>query len=403
MPKRPAAIALSTNQQTILCADKFGDVYALPLLGLPYEESSALDALTNTAETKQLKSLTISANAKTVHTHKNLQALDYQQRQKQQRQQQSSKPKAPTSLNFEHSLLLGHISVLTDILALILPSPDNSARKRSYILTSDRDEHIRVSRGMPQAHIIETYCLSHHNFVSKLHAPAWMPHVLISGGGDDYLLVWDWVIGEVRQEVNLRALIEEVWSTHPSKPSIPTAEASTEGKDEVEPLRPIAVSGIYSLQAPSAPTQTHNQTSTLSDPSTNPSNEPSNKQTPETTGFLLLTLEALPAILLFSISPSGTLTHHKTLHTPSNVLDIAPIPSQTAFLYALDGTHTPFSRNQPAENAKESQFLGVYAWVGGRVGPADEDERVRGEEGEWAVPSGALAQTVQSVNAFAAQ
>ncbi|KAF9203817.1 tRNA (guanine-N(7)-)-methyltransferase non-catalytic subunit trm82, partial [Haplosporangium sp. Z 27] len=47
--------------------------------------------------------------------------------------------------------ILGHVSMATD-LAL---TKDNK-----YIITSDRDEHIRVSQ-YPKGHNIETYCLGH--------------------------------------------------------------------------------------------------------------------------------------------------------------------------------------------------------------------------------------------------
>lgn len=75
------------------------------------------------------------------------------------------------------------------------PAPQDELSKttREYIITADRDEHIRVSRGIPQAHVIEGYCLGHEEFVSRLCvAPGGREDILISGGGDDYLLVWDW-------------------------------------------------------------------------------------------------------------------------------------------------------------------------------------------------------------------
>lgn len=53
---------------------------------------------------------------------------------------------------FEHKLLLGHVSMLTDIALVVLNG-------RNYIITADRDEHIRISRGIPQSHIIEGFCL----------------------------------------------------------------------------------------------------------------------------------------------------------------------------------------------------------------------------------------------------
>jgi tRNA (guanine-N(7)-)-methyltransferase subunit TRM82 len=49
------------------------------------------------------------------------------------------------------TLILGHTSVLTTSVL----TPDES-----YIITADRDEHIRVS-WFPQGHTIESFCLGH--------------------------------------------------------------------------------------------------------------------------------------------------------------------------------------------------------------------------------------------------
>jgi tRNA (guanine-N(7)-)-methyltransferase subunit TRM82 len=51
------------------------------------------------------------------------------------------------------TLILGHTSLLT---ACLLAKDEEKGS--SYIITSDRDEHIRVS-WYPQGHVIESYCL----------------------------------------------------------------------------------------------------------------------------------------------------------------------------------------------------------------------------------------------------
>ncbi|CAL8086289.1 unnamed protein product [Calicophoron daubneyi] len=77
------------------------------------------------------------------------------------------------------SLILGHLSVLTDMAI----SDDGK-----LIATCDRDEKIRISR-FSQPFVIECFCLGHHSFVSQL---AFLPDssLLISSGGDSYLRVW---------------------------------------------------------------------------------------------------------------------------------------------------------------------------------------------------------------------
>lgn len=194
MPKRPSAVVLASNNSLILCGDKSGDVYALPLiLG---EHSSALPARPAT----QSRPNQPAASSSTVHSGRNLKALEQQKRQLNQGEWRTEEKSVPA---FEHEVILGHVSLLTDLVYVPLPSDGSSGSKRTYILTGDRDEHIRVSRGPPQAHIIENFCQGHTSFISKLCVPEWAPECLISGGGDSYLLVWNWREGRIVQKVSL--------------------------------------------------------------------------------------------------------------------------------------------------------------------------------------------------------
>lgn len=223
MPKRPCSITLTTDDSTILCADKFGDVYSLPLAGHTMEPSATTsdtnkDSKIKTNEASQT-SFIPSATSLTVHTKKNREAL--------RQQQKVTKPKAEKkSLNFDHQLLLGHVSLLTDVACVSVAS--SLLKPRDYILTSDRDEHIRVSRGIPQAHIIEGFCLGHTEFVSKLCIPRTYPHLLISGGGDDYLLAWDWLAGSIRQKIDIRSHVSSFREQYSQKPPVKAESNGTQ-------------------------------------------------------------------------------------------------------------------------------------------------------------------------------
>jgi tRNA (guanine-N(7)-)-methyltransferase subunit TRM82 len=95
------------------------------------------------------------------------------------------------------------------MLTAITLSRDDAGRP--YILTADRDEHIRVSRGLPaQAHVIEAYCLGHAHFISRLCVPPRRPDVLVSGGGDNELFVWRWRTGMLLSRVDLLARVRAV-------------------------------------------------------------------------------------------------------------------------------------------------------------------------------------------------
>jgi tRNA (guanine-N(7)-)-methyltransferase subunit TRM82 len=228
MPKRPCAVVTTADDSTIISADKFGDVYALPLI--PSDSPSAPPAIEDSAssapvnENQPPKLFQPAASNLTVHSVRNLKALEAQKKQTNKTSQKSG----PT---FEHTLLLGHVSMLTDVAVA-------TANDHSFILTADRDEHIRITRGIPQTHIIEGFCLGHKDFVSRLCIPSCRPEILISGGGDDDLYVWNWVEGALLFKADLRGHIEGVSSEVRNVKD--TAPAET---------HKIAVTGIYHCRA----------------------------------------------------------------------------------------------------------------------------------------------------------
>lgn len=215
MPKRPCAVTLTPDNTTILCGDKFGDVFSLPLLP---NSDIVLPLRKNVEAPKTAKP---SATKLTVHTQRNLQALEQQLRNPRAAPEKSGN-------TTELKLLLGHVSMLTDLALVSIPS-SNSVGPRPYILTSDRDGHIRVSRGPSQAHIIHGYCLGHQSFVSRLCVLPWEPRILLSGG-DGSITCWDWLEGRVLR-------------------NFPLAEDSntqeSEEQEEQPESRAKAVSGIW--------------------------------------------------------------------------------------------------------------------------------------------------------------
>ena len=128
-------------------------------------------------------------------------------------------------------MILGHVSPLN---AFLLTSDEK------YIVTADRDEHIRVS-WYPKGYNIEMYCLGHLKygflpsllgrfpffffffltiflrFVSAIHIPASDPASLISGGGDPMLKIWDWMTGVLKHEVAVLGSVEPFIAVHALK------------------------------------------------------------------------------------------------------------------------------------------------------------------------------------------
>ncbi|KAH8732771.1 guanine-N(7)--methyltransferase subunit TRM82 [Phaeosphaeriaceae sp. PMI808] len=176
MTRRPSSITMTSDDSMILCADKFGDVYALPLLPSPDDEQPESANIASTEVDD--KDFIPSATVFTVHSGRNRKTLEDQLKQKAK-----GPLKTKEVMSFRHDLLLGHVSMLTDL-------AHAKVGDQSYIITADRDEHIRVSRSLPQAHIIEGFCFGHEEFVSRLCLMR--SGLLVSGGGDAQLFVWDW-------------------------------------------------------------------------------------------------------------------------------------------------------------------------------------------------------------------
>lgn len=199
MPKRPSAVAIGPDSQ-IICADKFGDVYALPLV-IPADgsrTSASLSALPMPSK----KAFKPTATPLTVHSKGNRLALLNQIKQAELRNE-SKDGAATDSREFELNLLLGHVSMLT---ALVLKEKEG----RKYILTADRDEHIRVSRYIPHAHIIENFCFGHKEFINDMVIPPSNQDILVSGGGDEYIVVWDWLAGKQLFKTSVLSLAQEI-------------------------------------------------------------------------------------------------------------------------------------------------------------------------------------------------
>lgn len=83
-------------------------------------------------------------------------------------------------------LVLGHLSMLLDVFV---------THDQKYVVTTDRDEKIRVSM-YPNSYNILSYCLRHTKFVTNICE---LPHeksIIVSTGGDGLLILWDYKIGK---------------------------------------------------------------------------------------------------------------------------------------------------------------------------------------------------------------
>ncbi|OTA96962.1 hypothetical protein M434DRAFT_392406 [Hypoxylon sp. CO27-5] len=314
MPKRPSSIVLTAdgNRTTILSADKFGDVYSLPLISSSTPpEAAATPASTSTptpstpsSAPAPSSSFKPAANRFTVHSKRNLRALEEQERILASRQPQEARKEGPA---FEHEVILGHVSMLT---ALVLAT---SSDGKPYIITADRDEHIRVSRGVPQAHVIETYCLGHKSFVNALCLAG---SLLVSGGGDDGLYLWAWKPGHLQRKIDLLGHVRKV---------VPDANK-------------IAVARLYSYVV-------------------------------DGRNYVLAICELVPAIFIFQLKSDTELKHEQTLLLDGNPLDAIIIPKSegTPRLVVAIDPHQPDTSSAETQGETKSLLLferdGTGVWV----------------------------------------
>lgn len=237
-----------------------------------------------------------SASVLTVHSGRNRKTLEDQLKQKK-------KGPAPPKdeMKFEHQLLLGHVSMLTDIVNAEIDA-------RRYIITADRDEHIRVSRGVPQAHIIEGFCFGHEAFINKLCITS--SGRLVSGGGDADLYVWDWQNFKLLKKL---PILDAVATHLKSRPELGIEEVSK-----------VAVSGIWSV-----PHQDE----------------------------ILVACEGVPALFSFKVdavtnTSTATTEFSSAIALSGNALAIAflPIsPTSSAAVVSIDHVHKPGSTKELRE------------------------------------------------------
>jgi tRNA (guanine-N(7)-)-methyltransferase subunit TRM82 len=318
MSRKPSSIALTPDDSTILCADKFGDVYALPLMPSPDDEVPKAPALIE-AQPEE-KEFTPSASLLTVHSGRNRRTLEEQLKQKAKG---PAKPKE--AITFRHELLLGHVSMLTDLTIA-------KADSRSYIITADRDEHIRVSRGLPQAHIIEGFCFGHEEFVSRLCVTR--SGLLISGGGDAHVYVWDWQSYRLAEKLPLRNTAIQYLKSRP--------DLSSSLKDE-ETFK-VAVTGIW--EVPTGTDQVSNMLAQMYESVTDT----------HEADEILVACEGLPALFSFTIGTGAMASDSIALE--GNPLDVAFVPtSQTSWtaIVSVDNVHKPGSTTEVRDDQVSRQ------------------------------------------------
>ncbi|KAF8605981.1 hypothetical protein BDV93DRAFT_604984 [Ceratobasidium sp. AG-I] len=195
IPKRANVIKLSRDGEVILAADKFGDIFSYPVN--PPEPKPKPNPAPVPQPTESTEPAKPTPSAPTAQNSKLLAVAMHD--------------------NPEGTPVLGHASIIT---AFIL-TPDEG-----LIVSADRDEHVRVS-WYPDGWDVERYCMGHKKFISALEIPTYAPSILISGGGDPELRMWDYRSG---RQVGSLGVWEHVRPTLKVRGGRKTWKENKEGK-----------------------------------------------------------------------------------------------------------------------------------------------------------------------------
>ncbi|KAG7663382.1 TRM82 [[Candida] subhashii] len=229
-PKRPCSISIDDKNANVVVADKFGDVYVIPI--------------------------------------------------------DNNEPIAQKELE----PVLGHVSMLSDVLM-------TKYNNKQFIITADRDEHIRVSN-YPKSYVIKDWLFGHEEFVSELYIDQNDdPSVLYSGGGDDFVCLWKWYDNKLLTKVDLRSLIEEyLHDGHLPPERFLTDDSKKE----------ISVAKLLTVKT-------------------------------ERNHLLIVLVENTRCLLTFTISEDYTVVQHKqTIAVENSIIDICVDPTNKKIIASLD-------------------------------------------------------------------
>ncbi|RXK42389.1 hypothetical protein M231_00379 [Tremella mesenterica] len=192
--KKSSSLSFSPKGDLII-SDKVGDVYLYPLD--PRSTSSINtdppDTSVQSKLTKTLNDSVQSISTNTTSTSNQTSHSNYSNEKESKRKLNKMTLNSDPTLNPDADFLLGHVSILTSHVL----SMDGK-----HIITSDRDEHIRISR-YPQSFVIERFLFGSESFVSALCIPPRRPEILLSAGGEGVMRVWGWETGRLIGNIEL--------------------------------------------------------------------------------------------------------------------------------------------------------------------------------------------------------
>ncbi|KAJ1815654.1 hypothetical protein LPJ75_002293, partial [Coemansia sp. RSA 2598] len=125
-------------------------------------------------------------------------------------------------------ILLGHVSILCSV--------GFSYSPKSYVLTCDRDEKLRVSK-YPNAYNIQAFGLGHREFVTSVATAAFAPEIAVTGAGDGTVRLWRLETGDLLQTIELDSLMRKYYESGKARCGESTREDRTAATQRYGVLR----------------------------------------------------------------------------------------------------------------------------------------------------------------------
>ncbi|KAK6201193.1 WDR repeat protein putative transfer RNA methyltransferase [Scheffersomyces amazonensis] len=238
-PKRPSSITVDEEDDTIIVADKFGDVYSMDIKGPVIDDEKKL---------------------------------------------------AP---------ILGHVSMLSEVLIV-----KRNAKK--FIITGDRDEHIRITN-YPKTYVVKDWLFGadHKEFISVLNIPKFDDSLLISGGGDDFISLWNWHESKFITKFSIKDYVTQfLTDSH-----LPPERFLTE-----ESEREMCISELIVL-------------------------------TSDSKHYIVILCENIPALILLELTSDLTFNYVQTFTTTFSIVDITAIEESGTIIASVDNEQDGEDKN----------------------------------------------------------
>eukprot|EP00475_Leptophrys_vorax_P023191 TRINITY_DN3166_c0_g1_i1.p1 TRINITY_DN3166_c0_g1~~TRINITY_DN3166_c0_g1_i1.p1 ORF type:complete len:425 (+),score=125.07 TRINITY_DN3166_c0_g1_i1:2798-4072(+) len=177
LPKKPSALTFTPESDSLLIADRFGNVHKFTIKDILSQKTSTSPAAPD------------SASASTDQQPE-------QQHEDDDEEDGDGEDDAPSGgkevEDEAQNIVLGHFGTISDL---------RFTPNGKFLVSADRDDRIRVSK-WPHVYVVQSFCLGHTSFVVKAK-PIGATNFLVSGAGDGTVRTWNLLTGAEISKVEI--------------------------------------------------------------------------------------------------------------------------------------------------------------------------------------------------------